>query len=175
MEKIDKFWKLVDESKLTFKNNIDKQLGFIKSRLLKSKPNEILAHLQTFYSELYSGYTQELWFAVYIVHGGCSEKAFEEFLAWLISHGKEQYRKILQNPEILASHITLESASSFVGSEDFINIWEECYEIVAGQYVTRDFFDKIQKPDIKFDTSLNYKDLKEKHPKLYEKFWNKWI
>lgn len=44
-------------------------------------------------------YTHEVWAAVYIMNGGCSDDCFSYFRNWLIFQGKQVFMKALKDPD----------------------------------------------------------------------------
>jgi len=48
-------------------------------------------------------YTWELWAAAYIVGGGCSDDAFSDFRATLISMGRQTFERVIADPQSLPS------------------------------------------------------------------------
>ena len=96
----DQFWHLVDDS---LKNSVyeDKQEVYLVEKLSKLSPLEMIGFFLKTMKLFYQSYRNDLWFAGYIMNGGCSDSGFERFRYWLISKGKSVYYKALYNPDTL--------------------------------------------------------------------------
>ncbi len=60
-------------------------------------------------------FTHSLWAAAYIIGGGCSDDAFADFRATLISHGRATFERVLKNPETLADMDLTEETAFYEG------------------------------------------------------------
>lgn len=65
------------------------------------------------------GCTWELWAAAYIIGGGCSDDAFLDFRATLISMGREVFEQALANPQSLAD-INYDAEAAFYEGYQYI-------------------------------------------------------
>ncbi|MEZ4950510.1 MAG: DUF4240 domain-containing protein [Saprospiraceae bacterium] len=98
----NKFWALIQASKAAGKGDYEKQKIELVKLLLKQKPKEIAAFDNRFRYTSNQLYHWDLWGAIYIIDGGCSDDGFDYFREWLIGQGKEMVETAMNNPDALA-------------------------------------------------------------------------
>lgn len=119
----DEFWYIIDQVHVESGGDMDRKCALLKKRLLDLDGQQLRDFINHFDSADAAGYTWQLWGAAYVMHGGCSDDAFNDFRATLISHGREVYERALADPESLAE-LTFQSEEAI------------CYE--GFQYVTHE-------------------------------------
>lgn len=117
----DEFWRLIDEVHVESGGNMDRKCELLNQRLSNLSEQELLEFINHFDYADAAAYTYSLWGAIYVMQGGCSDDAFDDFRATLISQGRSVYEQALSDPESLAD-------LTFSDKEDI------CYE--GYQFVT---------------------------------------
>lgn len=89
----EKFWKLIELSRRDFDpnlrdGNMKRQAELLEEALRALPPQELEDYVGLFSKLFFMPYTWEIWAAVYLIEGGCSDDGFDYFRGWLISMGK---------------------------------------------------------------------------------------
>ncbi len=119
----DEFWQIIDSVHNESEGDMNRKCDLLKNRLNRLNEQDLRDFINHFDSVDADAYTWPLWGAAYVMHGGCSDDAFSDFRATLISHGRKIYETALADPESLADL-------------DFTNEEDICYE--GFQYVKND-------------------------------------
>lgn len=82
---------------------MDLKCDLLKQELAKLLDVDLLEFSNHFDQASADAYTWPLWGAAYILYGGCSDDAFDDFRSTLISMGSEIYSNALADPNTLAS------------------------------------------------------------------------
>jgi hypothetical protein len=166
------FWKIIDESSTRSKSQ-DNQESYISKELQKLSPEGIIGFELRKDKLLYDSYRSDIWCAAYIINGGCSDDGFDYFRLWLISKGKEVYRKSLENPDYL---ITVADNGSEHEFESFDYIASTVFQKRTGKEIT-DYIDDSfpflasKQPKMVFSWKEDDPEsMKKICPKLFEKY-----
>jgi hypothetical protein len=81
---------------------MDKKCVLLKAELRRLPLEEVSSFHEHFDRCEDQAYTWELWAAAYIIGGGCSDDAFSDFRATLISMGRQIFESALADPQSLA-------------------------------------------------------------------------
>jgi hypothetical protein len=99
---LDQFWNIVDKIHRASGGDMDKKCELLEAEL-RSLPLEEVRSFHRHFDECEDrAYTWELWAAAYIIGGGCSDDAFLDFCATLISMGRQTFERALADPQSLA-------------------------------------------------------------------------
>jgi len=97
----DRFWKIIQTTKDNAEGNYEQQQEELANELRKLTPDDIILFGNRFRYFRGQANTWELWGAIYIIHGGCSDDSFNDFREWVIGQGREFYYRTIDNPETL--------------------------------------------------------------------------
>lgn len=160
----DKFWEIIEISKNNSSGNYEKQQTELEKELLKLNGTEILEFDNKFRTLKGEVYNWNFFAAAYIINGACSDDCFSDFRGWLIGQGKVVFENAVENVESLAelketndgdweglSYIPTDAFEKKIGN-DMPNGIQENFEITGVEW------------------SEEGNDLKNKYPKLWEKF-----
>jgi hypothetical protein len=158
----DSFWSVIQ---LTFEKangDFDEQQEVLTGLLKKMKPEEIMMFDNRFRQLHAQAYDWDLWGAIYIINGGCSDDSFIDFRGWLIAQGKEFYYKSISDPESLVYE-----------PEERIDVeWEGI------NYIPRQVFEEITGKEmpriIKEDSVIKGQEWKEDNDDLEKRFPKLW-
>lgn len=100
------FWKLVEAARQSTPDTAEPyDIAKRMIELLRDRPPaEIAAYEQPMWDLMDVSYTEPLWAAAYIVHGGASDDAFDYFRGWLIAQGRTVFERAVADPDSLADH-----------------------------------------------------------------------
>jgi hypothetical protein len=160
----DKFWKLIEESKIQSKDDYELQVNILKGLLLKLEPKEIEKFDNTFTALLAGSYNYNLWGASYVINGGCSDDCFDYFRQYLIAHGKEKFYETIENPDECVYWIKSESEELWEGIQYSAF---DAYKEKTGKQIPKTYNPDWTLKGEKFDENT----IQEKYPKLAEKFY----
>jgi hypothetical protein len=99
---IDEFWNTVEKVHRASGGDMDKKCKLLEVGLRKLPLEEVRSFHDYFYECCDRAYNWPLWAAAYIIGGGCSDDAFSDFRATLVSMGRDTFERALANPEWLA-------------------------------------------------------------------------
>jgi len=161
----DRFWKLIETSKVNSQGNYEKQQNELAKELNKLDAIDILKFDNRFCTFRGNAYKWELWGAAYIMNGGCSDDCFSDFRGWLIGQGKEAYYNAMSNPETLS---ILNHDMDNVDWEGLSYVPMICYEQKTGNQMPKGIQENIEITGEEWEEEGD--DLKNKYPKL----WSRW-
>jgi hypothetical protein len=98
----DQFWEIVDDVHIASSGDMDAKRKLLNDKLSNLSTDEIQSFDDHFDGCMDTAYTWELWAAAYIIGGGCSDDAFSDFRATLISTGRSRFESVLATPDSLA-------------------------------------------------------------------------
>ena len=99
---LDQFWNIVEKVHRDSGGDMDKKCELLETELRRLPLTEVCSFHQHFDECEDRAYTWELWAAAYIIGGGCSDDAFSDFRATLISMGRQTFERALADPQSLA-------------------------------------------------------------------------
>lgn len=163
MDKQD-FWTIIDAVHAESGGDLDRKCTLLEMRLHSLADDEIIDFIDHFDAADAAAYTWPLWGAAYIMHGGCSDDAFIDFRATLISQGQDIYEGALADPDSLADL-------------DVDNEEQICYEgfqYLAGEVANKKSIDLPQRafrlPDNPTGTAWDEEELESLFPRLWAKY-----
>src|SRR5260221_3451452 len=162
------FWSLMEQTKRVNTANRDEQTELLVQELVKLPAADIIAFDEIFSELNNDAYDWNLWAAAYIINCGCSDDGFMDFRAWLIGQGKITFEKALPDPQILADVVEHPFLTRPI---HLFAVASQAYKLKTRQEIPH----MLPRPHIrliptgdKWDESQT--SLREKYPKLYEKF-----
>lgn len=104
----NRFWDLLAQSKsiCTNPSSVAEHAEKLIAKLLALAPGEILDFQIIQQRQLAKAYTWELWAIAYMACDGCSDDAFEDFRAWLLTLGQDNFNRCLQQPQFLVDYLS---------------------------------------------------------------------
>lgn len=161
----DQFWKLINRTYQKSEGDYETQQEILHQELRKLSPIEIVQFDNKFRKLRGEAYTWELWGAVYIIQGGCSDDSFMDFRGWLIAQGKEFYYKTLSSPETLAE---VDPERTDVEWEGMGYVPAAVFEEVTGSEIPTVYSENNEVTGKEWDE--NNDDLRNRFPQLWSKY-----
>ena len=162
----DRFWKIIKSSRDKANGDYAQQQDELTIELRKLTPDDIILFANRFYHLRGQANTWELWGAIYLIHGGCSDDSFLDFRGWMIAQGKDFYYQVIRNPESLVEVET--SDIEDVDWEGFGYIPAAVFEELTGQELPLDYQENFETTGEEWREDSD--DLKKRFPKLYAKY-----
>jgi len=119
------FWNLIEEARGT-----SEMEGALHARLVGLPREEIVSFDAWLHAYLSALRREDLWAAVYVVRGGCSDDGFDYFRGWLVSRGEAALRAVVQDPEALAD---LDDGS--LRNEEMLGVAAHAYQAAFGETI----------------------------------------
>jgi hypothetical protein len=148
----DRFWALIDGARARADpaevangdEFQDRQAQHLTAELRRLSPEEVVAFAMRFDDCENRAYRWELWGAAYWLHGGCGNDGFMDFRANLISLGRENYDRVLENPDTLAELVDRPDIP-YMQAEGFQYLAGTVYEEQTGRRLS-EHFDRFPEP-----------------------------
>lgn len=121
------FWKIVEATNPPTRGG-ERQLTELRTRLGALSTADLETFIRVNDRLMARTYRWDLWGAAYVVQGGASDDAFEDFRKWLISNGKNAFEQVTADPDSLVDIIpaNYEGDATFEEfSYLFADIWTE--------------------------------------------------
>lgn len=163
------FWNIIQQSRGT-KNKIshDRQIKSLTKILTSHDKTDIIEFDKLFHDMLSKSYTWDLWGAVYIINGGCSDDTFDYFRSWLIGQGESIFYKCINDPEALIDVLKPEEEYEWEG---FAYCATDAYEKKTGEELISSVkFDNEQNDIEPLGQKWNENELSTLFPNLWEAF-----
>ena len=97
-----KFWEIVGSVHGASGGDMDSKCELIRDTISKLPAHEANAFAAVFDFKMDEAYSWPLWGAAYVINGGCSDDAFMDFRASLISRGRASFERAIADPDSLA-------------------------------------------------------------------------
>jgi hypothetical protein len=162
----DQFWKVIQTTKDNSNGDFEEQQEELANELRKLTAGDIILFGNRFRFFRGQANTWELWGAIYIIHGGCSDDSFNDFREWVIGQGKEFYYRTIKDPESLVDFDT--DSMDEVEWEGLGYIPSTVFEEMTGQDMPYPFKEQIETTGTEWEEESD--DLKNRFPKLCAKF-----
>lgn len=165
----DLFWKIIQRTHSNSNGDFEVQISELEKELKKMNPEDIMKFDNRFYDFKDMAYNWNLWGAIYLIQGGCSDDSFNDFREWVIGQGKEFYLKTIQNPESL---VDVEEDDIMVEWEGLGYVPSTVFKQITGQEMPHT---KIELSNPTEDENPRGKewedeDLEKMFPKLFAKY-----
>ena len=123
---LEQFWNIVENVHRTSDGDMDTKCELLTQELRKLPAPEVKSFAEHFDSCNDRAYTWELWAAAYIIGGGCSDDAFSDFRATLISMGRDTFERVISNPDTLTDMEVAEDSAFYEGYQyPVIKVYKE--------------------------------------------------
>lgn len=174
-----RFWEIINSSRERA-GAIERQAGtdFFEVHiatfadvLTELSPDDLVAFERHFTDCLNAAYRWDIWAAAHWLHGGCSDDAFWDFRSCLISTGKENFHRVLANPDDLAE-IEDQPNIPYLQCEGLQYVAMKAYKDQTGKEMPHDHREVLQDPggdDFDFEDAA---EMARRYPKLVTKYPN---
>jgi hypothetical protein len=154
------FWKLIHSTKGSAEK-ISKALKLVT-------PDEIKTFSNIYWEKHRSLHHWDLWAALYIMNGGCSDDSFHYGKAWVIGKGEAVYQVALNSPDNLGPHVTDSDLEDGCDNEMLNYAADEAFEALTGRNLDYETGEDEVPAGTAFDEDEAY--LAKNFPKLTAQF-----
>ncbi len=158
-----RFWEIVQRAHRESDGDMDEKCELVKEAVSALSGEEAIEFQRIFDDMMDKAYSFELWAAAYIVYGGCSDDAFWDFRASLVSRGREAFERALADPESLADEDFDEEAWFYEGYQYAVT---DAVEAAAGYVPER----ARPHPDVPSGEPWEEDEVDELFPRLAARF-----
>ncbi|WP_126148104.1 DUF4240 domain-containing protein [Synechococcus elongatus] len=95
------FWAIIQDVHDRSDGDMEAKCDRLQTQLAGLSAEEAIAFSQHFDALMDRAYDWSLWGAAYLLQGGCSDDAFSDFRASLISRGQAAYETAIANPDAI--------------------------------------------------------------------------
>ncbi len=161
------FWKLINLTYNKSKGDFETQQQVLNQELSKLRPIEIIHFDNKFRKLRGDAYTWNLWAAIFIINGGCSDDSFMDFRGWVIAQGKEFYYRTVSDP---GSLIDVDAERIEVDWEGMGYIPAAVFKEITGVEIPSVQIENVEIIGEEWDEDND--DLKTRYPLLWAKYAN---
>ncbi len=154
------FWKLIHSTKGSAEK-ISKALKLLT-------PDEIKTFSNIYWEKHRSLHHWDLWAALYIMNGGCSDDSFHYGKAWVIGKGEEVYKTALTAPDDLGPFATEDAIEEGFDNEMLNYAADEAFEALTGKNLDYETGEDEDPAGTPFEEEGD--DLATRFPKLAKQF-----
>jgi hypothetical protein len=134
------FWDVVEAARTGGRTGASlpyaQQLEGLARVLRGLPPEEMISFRDHFMDRVVESYRWDLWGMVAAIAGGCSDDGFSDFQSWLISLGREDFAKALDNPQEIMALAARPGVES-IFFEEFRYVPYDVYENATGKAMPR--------------------------------------
>jgi hypothetical protein len=160
---VDQFWSLIEKSSRN-SLNCDQQTDSLVRLLERLSPKKIIGFNQRFYDMLKLANRWDLWAVAEIIYDGCSDDAFEDFRAWLLSMGRARFELALTSPQTVADLLV---PGRDPECEALLYAAQRAYQNTIGESLPEPDYDPLAHPQ---GQPWKREDLKYLYPNLWRRF-----
>ncbi|MGP3953634.1 DUF4240 domain-containing protein [Streptomyces sp. 7N604] len=165
------FWEIIDSTREAAEGDPEEQADLVVDRLVQLDPDAVLDFARHFEARFNRAYHWDVWGAAWVLLGGASDDAFDNFRCWLIGQGREVYEGAVHDPDALADLLDDFDEEVDGDAEELGYAADEAYEQLTG----------LETPDLGLPrpprepegAALDFEDdraLAERFPKLWDAF-----
>ncbi|MER5973274.1 DUF4240 domain-containing protein [Streptomyces sp. NPDC002055] len=165
------FWEIIDSAREAAEGDPEEQAELLVDRLLQFDPEAVLDFARHFEARFNRAYRWDLWGAAWVLLGGASDDAFDNFRCWLIGQGREVFEGALHEPDDLAELLDDFDEEVDGDAEELGYAADEAYEQLTGLETPE--LGLAPPPREPAGTALDFEDdraLTERFPKLWDAF-----
>lgn len=122
------FWQIIAEAQSSSESEtilrIEDRVAKLSAKAIRDAAKTVQLHLQ-------DAYRQDVWALAYLLQGGCSDDAFEEFRNWMILQGHAVFQDILTDPD--AFDPARISGADFGAAGGLMSAFENAYLARSGK------------------------------------------
>lgn len=168
------FWELIDKARKSIHPNFETQCVNLTEYLTAYTPEEILTFEHILREKIEEASTWPIMAASFVVCSFISDDTYEDFRAWLIAQGKENFYKAIKDPNEICSFLKPQKSWD-LGGEYMLFVAANAYLDKTGSDDEEAFYELVDHPDEKV-IDQQWPESKEAYrklfPALFDAFWN---
>ena len=170
----DTFWQLIDKAKAARNSNFETQCVTLTELLTPFSGDEIIGFEHVLREKIEEASSFPIMAASFVVCSYISDDTYEDFRAWLVGQGKEDFYKTLKDPNEICRFLKPAEAAE-LGGEYMLFVAVNAYLEKTDSDDEEAFYELIRHPEEK-EIAQRWPESKNEYrkmfPALFDKFWN---
>lgn len=171
------FWEIIAKSRAAINTNFETQCVSITELLMEYSEEDIVAFEHILRQQIERANTWNMMAASFVVCSFISDDTYEDFRAWVVGQGQENFEKILRNPNHICTLIKPGQVKEMGGEHLLFSAINAYLEKIDSDDENDEiaFYDKIPLVEEKViiqkwpESKNEYRKL---FPQLFDMFWN---
>ena len=168
------FWQLIDKARAANNSNFETQCVTLTELLVPYATEDIIAFEHLLREKIEEASSWPIMAATFVVCSFISDDTYEDFRAWLVAQGKDNFYKILKDPNEICKVLTPKEAQDLDG-EYMLFVGANAWLEKLNKDNEDEFYELIDHPEEKV-VDQQWPETKEAYrklfPALYDMFWN---
>lgn len=168
------FWELIDEARSAPNSNFETQCVTLTELLTEHSKEDIIAFEHMLREKIEEASSFRMMAATFLVCSFISDDTYEDFRAWLVGQGKNDFNKAIRNPDDIADMLSKHEARE-LGGEFMLFVAVNAYLEKTESDDDEAFYQLIEHPDEK-EIVQQWPESKNEYrkmlPRLFDKFWD---
>lgn len=168
------FWQLIEKAKAEPNSNFETQCVTLTELLLAYSEEDIIRFEHILREKIEEASSFPVMAASFVVCSYISDDTYEDFRAWLVGQGKDNFYKTLENPNEICKFLKPADAGD-LGGEFMLFVAINAYLEKTNSDDEEAFYELIKHPEEK-EVVQRWPESKEEYrkmfPALFDKFWN---
>ena len=168
------FWELIDKARAANNSNFETQCVTLTEILGEYSEADIIAFEHILREKIEEASSWPIMAATFVVCSFISDDTYEDFRAWMVGQGKDNFYKILRDPNEICN-LVKPSAAMDLDGEYMLFVAANAWLEKTGKENEEEFYELIEHPEekeIKQKWPESKKEYRNMFPKLYDTFWN---
>lgn len=170
----DIFWQLIDKARAATNINFETQCVTLTELLTPYNKEDIIDFEHILREKIEEASSFEIMAATFLVCSFISDDTYEDFRAWLVGQGKDNFYKAIKNPDDVADMLSKKQAQN-LGGEFMLFVAVNAYLEKTGSDDDEAFYQLIEHPEEK-EIKQQWPESKAEYrkilPHLFDKFWD---
>lgn len=168
------FWELIDQARKAPNSNFETQCVTLTELLTAHTTEDIIAFEHLLRQKIEQASSWPVMAATFVVCSFISDDTYEDFRAWLVGQGKDNFNKAIKDPNTICDFLKPHEARD-LGGEYMLFVAANAYLDKLGKDDEEEFYELIEHPDEK-EIVQKWPETKDAYrklfPRLYDTFWN---
>lgn len=168
------FWQLIDEARKAPNSNFETQCVTLTELLLSYSPEEIVIFENILRDKIEEASNFKIMAATFVVCSYISDDTYEDFRAWLVGQGHDNFYKAIKDPNYICDFLK-PAQTDDLGGEYMLFVAINAYLEKTNTDDEEAFYELIDHPDekiIKQEWPENKDQYRKLFPRLFDTFWN---
>jgi len=168
------FWQLIDKARAGRNSNFETQCVTLTELLTPYSEEDIISFEHILREKIEEASSFPVMAAAFVVCSYISDDTYEDFRAWLVGQGKENFYKAIKDPNEICGFLKPADTEE-LGGEYMLFVAINAYLEKTDSEDEEAFYELIKHPEEK-EITQEWPETKDAYrkmfPRLFDKFWN---